>query len=187
MTVPTAPHARVETIPEWRMRAAEAAMGPPHRSVRKTYRSAWIVALVGFLILSISVIIQSLYWGQAFRSLYSDRMDIDSLRSLSVLLSAASLLSFAGIILMVTCIVLVIRGLRAEKNRQRSGAAIVRSLRGLEAVALIALALYLIDMPLMVLASFLESPALMVISYSNPMLLAIAALPLLLAHALNNQ
>lgn len=84
---------------------------------------------------------------------------------------------------MVGSIVFVLSGLMAETDKQRPAKILLGILGQLKLIALIALILYVVVLPVSILSGILGSYLILYVHI--PAYLAIAALPLLIARALN--
>jgi len=144
--------------------------------------------LLGFVLLVLSFAL-SLYWRMRWTiAVYEDHgIDelSDFLRDFSWLDSVAVVADMIGMVLMVSSIVFVIRGLLVDNDRWRAGTILVGTLKRLELIALIALMFYLFYVPISILMEFAFSGAYWLAFFFNPAFLFLAALPLVLAHALN--
>ncbi|OGS57110.1 MAG: hypothetical protein A3K60_04535 [Euryarchaeota archaeon RBG_19FT_COMBO_56_21] len=134
--------------------------------------------MLGYVLLILSSVLDVFIWER----IYDPSHD---LRDISWLSALSGIIGFIGIVLMVASIVFVIRGLRVDNDRQRSGTILIGTLRSLEWVAIIALTLYLLYLPISLLGYVLESVFLLVFYASGPAFLCLWALPLIVAHALN--
>jgi len=163
---------------DWETAALTALGTSPPSSARRLFKMAWIAALLGFVLLILSDVLSFFFFERVFDHSYD-------IRDISWLSSISSISSLIGIALMVACIIFMIRGLLIENSLQHSGTILLGTLRSLEWVAMIALALYLTYLPLSLLGMVFESPFLLALSYSNPAFLCLWALPVIVAHALN--
>jgi len=156
---------------------------PSSSNARRLYKLAWVAALLGF-VLRIFDFVLSLYWYARQTEYIRGDHDIDYIRDYSWLSGIMGIASFIGTVLMVASIVFVIRGLLIDNNRQRSGAILVGTLKKLELVAIIALTLCLLYLPVTFLIWFVSWYSYVVIYMTNAAFVFVAALPLIVAHAL---
>ncbi len=164
-----------------------ALKGPPSPSAPQ-FKKAWTAALLGFVLLILSFAL-SLYWRMRWTmAVYGDRGidDLsDFLHDFSWLNSVAVVANMIGMVLMVSSIVFVIRGLLVDNNRWRAGTILVGTLKRLKMIALIALMFYLFYVPISILMELAFGAAYWLAFVYNPAFLFLAALPLIIAHALN--
>jgi len=160
-----------------------ALKGPPSPSA-PLFKKAWTTALLGFVLLILSFALNIYFWMRWTKIVYGD-YDIDEIRRLSWLNGVTGIANMIGIVLIVASIAFVIRGLLVDNNRWRAGTILIGTLKRLECVALIALMFYLLYVPILILTAFVLGSAYMLASYSNPAVLFLAAMPLIIAHALN--
>jgi len=145
---------------------------------------AWTAALLGFA-LRILTFILNLYWYERWTEFIRGDHDVDYIRDSNWLNGVMGIAGFISTVLVVASIVFVIRGLLIDNNRQRSGAILIGTLKKLEWVAIIALTLYLLYLPISVLFWFVSWYSYGAIYISNAAFIFVAALPLIVAHALH--
>ena len=161
---------------------------PPSPSTRRLYKRAWTTALLGFVLLVLSFAL-SFYWRVRWAiAVYGDHVSeelSDLFHSLSWLNSVAVVADMIGMVLVVSSIVFVIRGLLVDNDRWRARTILVGTLKRLKLIALIALMFYLFYVPISILMQLVFGGAYWLALSFNPAFLFLAALPLVLAHALN--
>ena len=169
---------------DWEMTALKTLKVPPSPSA-PLFKKAWTAALLGFVLFILSFVLNVYFYERWIGLTQGGYHDIDDLRDLSWLSAIMGVAHFIGTVLMVASIVLVIRGLLINSDRQRSGTILIGTLKKLKWVAIIALMLYLLYLPLAVLGGFFWE--FMRLSYysSSAAFVFLAALPLIVAHALN--
>lgn len=163
--------------------ATEALKEPPSAGAQRLYKMAWIAALLGFVLRILAFILSIYHYERLSEYLHGDH-DIDFIHESNWLNGIMSIAGFISTILMVASIIFVIRGLLIDNNRQRSGAILIGTLKKLEWVAMIALALYLLFLPISYLFWFVSEDSYGVIYMTNAAFIFVSALPLIVAHAL---
>jgi len=165
-------------------RTTAALKMPRSPSARRLYKLAWIAALLGF-VLRILDFVLDLYRYERLTGFIRGEPDFDYIRDSSWLVSIIGIIGFISTVLMVASIFFVIRGLRVDNNRARSGVILVGTLKRLEWVAIVALTLYLLYLPLDLLVVLVSDGSYGVYYMVNAAFIFVAALPLIVAHALN--
>lgn len=165
------------------MAALETLKMPLSPGARRLYKMAWVAALLGF-VLRILAFIVGLYQQERWTEFIRGDHDVDYLNESNWLYGIEGIAGFISTVLMVASIVFVIRGLLIDNNRQRSGVILIGTLKKLEGVAIIALALYLLYLPISFLFWFDSEYSYGVIYMTNVAFIFVTALPLIVAHAL---
>jgi len=165
------------------MAALETLKMPLSPGARRLYKMAWVAALLGFVLRILAFILDLYHWQRWTEYIQGDH-DVDYWNESGWLFGIEGIASFISTVLMVASIVFVIRGLLIDNNRQRSGVILIGTLKKLEWVAIIALALYLLYLPISFLFWFDSEYSYGVINMVNAAFIFVTALPLIVAHAL---
>ena len=176
--------------PDWEMAALEALKAPAFPNAR-SFKTAWVAALLGFVVILLAFVLNVYYWERWIGYFQGDNYEFDRVRDISRLGAISGYAFGIGTVFMVASIVFVFRGLSIDDDRRRSGTILIGTLERLKWVAMFALVLYLVSAVLRIAfgESWLEfsSYGVMRLMYypSGAANVFLAALPLIATHALN--
>jgi|GEM_PF-1917595 len=150
---------------------------------RAMFKRARNLASVGFILYLLSFVLGSFYdfiLNDAIRS-----ASIDAIRSYAWLSAVGSFASFAALALLIASLMFVIRGLLDDTDLKRSGRILYQTIASMKWVAMAALILFIVSLPLSVLGVFIWMPILLSAYASGAAFLLLWSLVVMIARRLS--
>jgi len=148
------------------------------------FRKAWAVAFIGYLLLLVGLVLGAFHYELFMNSVYGGHPDVEYIEDISWMSAVESCAHFAGILLIIACIVLMTRGLLFDGGLQRYGVVLFGALSTLKWLAMAALLLYLLSLVVMALEVVVGQWMRFSIVSTTVASILLWTLPVAVAHAL---